>query len=302
VAVDRAHTGVICIGECMVELRPAPDGHLQRGFAGDAFNTAVYLKRSAPEIDVEFLTATGDEGLSDSMVEFCRSEGVGDRYIFRVPGARPALYLLETDPQGDRAFHYWRNDTPARQWLKKLIEAGGSRILNTAAVVYVSGISLAILSEEDRSHAIELLASVTAKVAFDPNVRPALWESMDRARATFEAMTRIAVILLPSRQDYRYLYGIDDPEERIRLTPDLNSRELALTCDADGCCVWARGEKATLSTQLVPVVDASGAGDSFNGAYLAARLRGCSEIEAARAGLALASRVVGQSGAIIQRQ
>jgi 2-dehydro-3-deoxygluconokinase len=294
-------TSAICIGECMVELRPVPDGHLQRGFAGDAFNTAVYLKRSAPEIDVAFLTATGDEGLSDAMVEFCRAEGVSDRYIFRVPGSRPALYLIETDASGDRTFHYWRNGTPAKQWLKKLIEAGGSRVLNAVDLVYLSGISLAILSEHDRRQAIEMLAAVTAKVAFDPNVRPALWESLEHARAAFEAVARIAAILLPSRQDYRLMYGVDDPEKHIRLSADLSSREIALTCDADGCRVWAQGEEVALPAELVRVVDASGAGDSFNGAYLAARLRGYSETQAATSGLVLASRVVGQPGAIIER-
>jgi 2-dehydro-3-deoxygluconokinase len=282
----------------MVELRPVPDGHLQRGFAGDAFNTAVYLKRSAPEIDVAFLTATGDEELSDAMVEFFRKEGVSDLYAFRVAGSRPALYLIETDAQGERTFHYWRKDTPAKQWLKRLIEAGGSQILDAVDLVYISGISLAILSEEDCSRAIEMLAACNAKVAFDPNIRPALWQSMERARAAFEAMVRVADILLPSRQDYKYLYGIDDPEEQIALDADLALREIALTCDADGCRLWAQGEKAALPAQLVPVVDSSGAGDSFNGAYLAARLRGRSPAAAATAGLALAAHVVGQPGAI----
>ena len=55
-------TSAISIGECMVELRPVEDGHLRRSFAGDAYNTAVYLKRSAPDIDVAFLTATAEVG------------------------------------------------------------------------------------------------------------------------------------------------------------------------------------------------------------------------------------------------
>ena len=294
-------TTAISIGECMVELRPVEDGHLKRGFAGDAYNTAVYLKRSDPSIEVAFLTATGDESLSNAMVETWRGEGISDRLVFRIPGERPALYLIETNAKGDRKFHYWRSETPAKEWLRLLLAAGGAALLNKSDLVYVSGISLAILSYADRQAAIELLGSVTTKVAFDPNIRPALWKSMDEARHTFEAMVKIASIVLPSRQDYQLMYGMDDPQEQIEFTATLTEAEIALTCDEDGCRLRVGDEIIALPTQAVKVVDTSGAGDSFNGAYLAARLKGRDPRDAVKDGLALAAKVVAQPGAIIPR-
>lgn len=294
-------TSAICIGECMVELRPVPDGHLRRGFAGDAYNTAVYLKRSAPGIEVSFLTATGDESLSDAMVETWRGEGISDRLVFRIPGERPALYLIETNAKGDRKFHYWRSETPAKEWLRLLLAAGGAEVLNSADLVYVSGISLAILSHADRMAAIQLLGTLTTKVAFDPNIRPALWESMDEARTAFEAMVKLASIVLPSRQDYQLMYGMDDPAEQAAFTATLTKGEIALTCDVDGVILRVGDRTEMLPTQAVSVVDTSGAGDSFNGAYLAARLQGREPADAARDGLALAAKVVAQPGAIIPR-
>lgn len=294
-------TSAICIGECMVELRPVDDGHLKRGFAGDAYNTAVYLKRSAPDIDVAFLTATGDESLSNAMVETWRGEGISDRLVFRIPGERPALYLIETNAKGDRKFHYWRSETPAKEWLRLLLAAGGAELLNKSDLVYVSGISLAILSYADRQAAVELLGSVKTKVAFDPNIRPALWKSMDEARHTFEAMVKVASIVLPSRQDYQLMYGMDDPQAQIEFTASLTEAEIALTCDEDGCRLRVGDEIIALPTQAVKVVDTSGAGDSFNGAYLAARLKGRDPRDAVKDGLALAAKVVAQPGAIIPR-
>jgi 2-dehydro-3-deoxygluconokinase len=294
-------TTAISIGECMVELRPVPDGHLRRGFAGDAYNTAVYLKRSAPDIEVAFLTATGDEGLSEAMVETWRGEGIGDRLVFRIPGQRPALYLIETNAKGDRKFHYWRSESPAREWLRLLLAAGGAQVLDRADLVYVSGISLAILSHADRQAAIQLLGALKTRVAFDPNIRPALWKSMDEARHMFEAMAKVAAIILPSRQDYQLMYGMDDPDRQLEFTAGLTSGEIALTCDEDGCRLRAGGRTLALPTQATQVVDTSGAGDSFNGAYLAARLKGDDPEAAARQGLALAARVVAQPGAIIPR-
>jgi 2-dehydro-3-deoxygluconokinase len=294
-------TSAISIGECMVELRPVEDGHLRRGFAGDAYNTAVYLKRSAPDIDVAFLTATGDESLSSAMMATWRSEGISDRLVFRIPGERPALYMIETDDKGDRKFHYWRGQTPAKQWLRMLLASGGAELLNKADLVYVSGISLAILNPADRMAAIQLLDRLEAKVAFDPNIRPTLWGSMDEARLMFESMAKAADILLPSRQDYQLMYGMDDPDEQLRFTMSLTQGEIALTCDEDGCRLRVGADIVALPTQAVTVVDTSGAGDSFNGAYLAARLKDQDPMQAAKAGLEMAAKVVAQPGAIIPR-
>jgi 2-dehydro-3-deoxygluconokinase len=294
-------TTAICIGECMVELRSLEDGHLQRGFAGDALNTAVYLKRSAPELEVVFLTATGDERLSDAMVDSWRQEGLSDRLVFRIPGKRPALYLIETTAAGDRHFHYWRSESPARQWLPQLVRAGGVDVLNTTDMVYISGISLAILDRADREVAVRLLGSLNTRLAFDPNIRPSLWTSMDEARQTFEAVAKLSSIVLPSRQDCQLMYGIEDPERQIRLIAELTQGEIALTCDMDGCRLRVSNQSTALPAGAVKVVDTSGAGDSFNGAYLAARLRGLTPLEAATAGLALASEVVSLPGAIIPR-
>jgi len=47
------------------------------------------------------------------------------------------------------------------------------------------------------------------------------------------------------------------------------------------------------------VVDTTAAGDSFAGAYLAARLAGASAAAAARAGNRLAARVIQHAGALI---
>lgn len=294
-------TTAISIGECMVELRPVDGALLRRDFAGDALNTAVYLKRSAPEIEVAFLTATGDESLSAAMVDSWRQEGLSDRLVFRIPGTRPALYLIETNAAGERHFHYWRAESPARQWLQQLIQAGGAPVLNRAELVYISGISLAILSSADRAEAIRLLQSLQTPLAFDPNIRPALWASMAEARQTFEAVAAVCAMVLPSRQDCQLLYGVDDPDQQLRLLVGLTRGEVALTCDVEGCRISASNETLALPAPLAQVVDTSGAGDSFNGAYLGARLRGLSALDAARQGLSLASRVVSEPGAIIPR-
>jgi 2-dehydro-3-deoxygluconokinase len=291
----------VCIGECMVELSAAGEGLLARRFAGDAYNTAVYFKRALPSAQVKFLTAVGVDPMSLAMRGAWRADGVEGDLAFTVPARRPAIYLIETDLGGERQFHYWRGESAAREWFSMLYAAGGAAQLAGASLIYLSGISLAILSPQERAGAMDLLHEVYAqggRIAFDPNLRPALWPSIDAARQVFERMVGLSDILLPSRQDMLALYGVGDSREQMRLLTQMGAREVALTCDADDALIFD-GELHVLTPPKAQVVDTSGGGDSFNGAYLAARLSGAGAIEAGLRGLALAARVVEQPGALI---
>ena len=294
------------IGECMVELRPRPDGAYARGFAGDAYNTAVYLRRElGKEGEVAFVSATGDDALSLHMRRAWATEGVDDRLAFTVPGGTPGLYLIELDEAGERDFLYWRSASAARGWLRELVRAGGADALAGLDLVYLSGISLAILSPEDRAAALALLAALRGRVgriAFDPNVRPRLWPDLATAAAVVEGAAALSDIVLPSMQDGELLWGERDPARQLVRWRALGAAEAALTLAADGAVLSWGAETARLSAApAARVVDTSGAGDSFNAAYLAARLRGDRPLVAAEHALRLAAQVVGAPGAILLR-
>ena len=292
----------ISIGECMVELREAGEGLHRRGFAGDAYNTAVYLKRSAPALEVQFLTATGDGPLSREMRAAWAGDGIGEDLAWRVRGAEPGLYMIALDPAGDRQFHYWRSASPARAWLRELVKAGGADRLAGADLVFLSAISLAILSDADRAEAVTLIEGLKGRVgriAFDTNLRVSLWRDMFAARLAIEPMLRLADTVRASRDDAAALFGETDPRRQIEALRDAGARELVLTLDAAGCMISADGVQTVLPAPATMVKDTSGAGDSFNGAYQAARLAGRSPLDAAQAGLNLAARVVTWPGAVV---
>src|SRR5712672_816435 len=145
-------TKVACIGECMVEFRQAQGGQsgglYSRGFGGDTLNTAVYLSRLG--IGVDYITALGDDSLSDEMLAGWATEGVGTGRVARLRGKLPGIYLIETDQRGERRFFHWRESSAARQ-LMDLPET--SDILNSLAgydVVYLSAITLSLYSESGR--------------------------------------------------------------------------------------------------------------------------------------------------------
>jgi 2-dehydro-3-deoxygluconokinase len=253
---------------------------------------------------VQFLTATGDDALSRAMREVWRAEGIDGSLGFTVSGGSPGLYLIENDARGERRFHYWRSNSAARRWFE-LLEDQDETVLWGADVIYLSGISLAILNPAERARAIELLRRArphTGRIAFDPNVRLALWETAQAAVTTIENALSITDVALPSREDARLLLGVDDPIEQIARLQSIGVREIALTLGADGCLIADGDVRARLpAPHVASITDTSGAGDAFNGAYLATRLRGGSAADAARSGLAVGSRVVAHAGAVVPK-
>lgn len=293
-------TRVVCIGECMVEMRASGENRFERGFAGDVYNTAVYLKRSLPEARVQFATATGDDALSAAMRESWQMEGIDDALAFTVRGGAPGLYLIETHGAGERRFHYWRSNSAARQWLAQLQPHESS--LDGADLVYFSGISLAILSAPEREAALELfqrLRNHVGLIAFDPNVRLTLWESAPIAAACIAAAFSVCNISLPSSEDLTQAFNIERPLQQLELLRGWGVREAALTLGAAGCLLGPHTPAHVPSHLVESVIDTSGAGDAFNGAYLAKRLQGLTPVQAAEAGLRVASRVVTHAGAVV---
>ena len=123
-------TKVACIGECMIELKQAEGGLFSRGYGGDTLNTSVYLARLG--VGVDYITALGDDPMSDEMVAGWAAEGIGTSRVARLKGKLPGIYMIQTDARGDRRFFHWRESSAARS-LMDLPETGD--ILNSLATL-----------------------------------------------------------------------------------------------------------------------------------------------------------------------
>lgn len=302
-----AHT-VYAIGECMIELQKHGDqGTLDYRFGGDTLNTAVYMARLLdPAVaNVAYVTGLGQDGMSAEMLAAWEREGVATASVLRLADRLPGIYMIETDPDGERRFHYWRKDSAARHWMAA---PGADRVLAQLAgarMVYLSGISLAILSPGDRDVLIATLARCRAaggKVVFDNNYRPRLWESADTARDVYGRVLAHANIALLTLDDEVALHGPGAARDAIERTRTLGVGEIVVKCGGDPAVVWHDGTVHEVAPEPVnDVVDTTAAGDSFGAAYMAARLSGNGPADAARAGHRLAGTVIRHRGAIIPR-
>jgi len=294
-------TRIACIGECMIELKQAKRGLYSRSYGGDTLNSAVYLARLGLEVD--YITALGDDALSDEMIAGWTAEGVGTKRVTRLPGKLPGLYLIQTDDNGERRFLHWRDSAAARS-LMDLPETDD--ILNSLAsydAVYLSAITLSIYSENGRSRLMEALTRARllgSRFAFDTNFRPRGWPDLNVARRAYGRAFENADIVLASTEDLLPLYP---GESNAALMTGIASPEVVLKlAEPVSVLRFAGGSREVKAEPLTkPIVDTTAAGDSFAAAYLAARLAGEGPIEAARAGHRLAGVVVCYPGAIIPR-
>ncbi len=291
----------VSIGECMIEMAGGAERQYRMGFAGDTLNTAWYLRALLPPgWQVDYVTALGDDMYSKEMRAFFAEAGIGTAHIQEIKGRRPGLYLIH-QAGGDRHFTYWRGQSAAK--LLADDPAALKAALAGADYVYFSGITLAILSARARGQLMKAIVTARnagARVVFDPNLRPALWTSPDIMASTLTAAATISDIVLPTHSDEAPLFGDSSSEATASRYLDIGVEEVAVKNGAEPAVVASRTLRETIPAVKAPkVVDPTGAGDSFNGAYLAARISGASQADAAREGHRVASVVIGEPGALV---
>jgi 2-dehydro-3-deoxygluconokinase len=266
----------------MIELAQAGGGLLARGWGGDTLNTAVYLARLG--VAVDYVTALGDDPLSDEMIEAWLAEGVGTGLVMRVPGRLPGLYLISTDAAGQRRFDYWRDSAPARLLFDLPQTQEVVAALAGYDVIYLSGISLSLYGEGGRARLFGALDAARVRgrrIAFDTNFRARGWPDRALAKAAFRAALGRADMVFASVEDLDLLFG----EGGVAELPTAEPRaEVVLKLAEPAVRIFRGGEVETVAAPPVAgVIDTTAAGDSFASAYLVATRGGCAMIDASGA-------------------
>ncbi len=295
---------IVSIGEVMVEMARESDGRFSLGCGGDTFNTAVYLARRG--LETAYATALGDDPYSDGILALADAEGVGSQLVLRVAGRLPGLYLIETDRSGERTFHYWRESAPARELFElpdwnRIVES-----ILTARLVYFSGITLSLYTNNGLGRflaVIEMARQAGARIVFDGNYRPRAWKGdIARTRTVFmEALKRVDVAL-PTFDDEALLWGDASPQATVERMHSFGIGEVVVKNGPNAALAAAGGHQEFIAVPaVVNPLDTTGAGDSFNAGYIAARLAGENPAEAVLSGHSLAAEVIQHRGAIMPR-
>ncbi|MDU0355145.1 sugar kinase [Paraglaciecola aquimarina] len=298
---------LLVIGECMMELSSAENGDLQRSFAGDTYNSAIYAKRCLTNSKVSFLSAIGVDAYSQKMKATWQAEGIDTSLLVETDQAEIGIYAIHTDDSGERSFSYWRKGSAASKMMQYLDVDKLLAAAKEYQMVYFSGISLAILSDEDKGKFIDCIEAMSkqgCKIAFDPNYRPRLWDSLDHALLWLEKAYSLSDLILPGLEDHEVMFGHEDHQQMAKYFEQYATNELVIKCGSQGTFVYVENELVVHQPfKPAPIqVDSTAAGDSFAGTYIGKRIEGSTPEQALTLAAHVAGQVVQHKGAILDAE
>jgi 2-dehydro-3-deoxygluconokinase len=274
-------TPLVCIGEPMLEYNQQPDLDGRRlyleGFGGDTANAAVAAARQG--VPVTYLTALGEDVAGARFRELWRREGIDARGVRADPTRPTAVYFVGHGPDG-HAFTYYRRGSAASAYGPDDVDAG---VVRGARVLHASGISQGISDSAADAvfHAIDIARAAGVTVSYDTNYRPRLWPAA-RAASVIHAAIAQADIALPGLDDAAALTGLTDPDVIADFYLRLGPRVVALKLGARGVLLATPDWRLQIAAHPCRAVDATGAGDTFAGGFLARLILGDAPAEAAR--------------------
>ena len=272
---------ILCFGEPMLEFNQQPVGPDGRrlyleGFGGDASNAAIAAARSGAK--VAMLTALGEDRAGAAFRDLWRAEGVDDTSVVTDAEAPTGIYFVTHDAAGHHFTFHRKGSAAARLGPARLPEDA----IRAARVLHLTGITLGIsdASCDAAFRAMELSRVAGRTISFDTNLRLRLWP-LARARACITAAIALADIVFPSLEDATALIGLTEPDAiadaYLALCP-----MVLLKLGPEGVLFATREGRQRIPGFPVAAVDATGAGDTFAGAFLARRAEGDTPEDAAR--------------------
>ena len=293
---------ILSIGECMAEFSPDEQlGKFNLGFAGDTFNTAWYIANNHADVNSAYFSKVGDDELSDQMLKFMSDNQVDIRYITTVAGSTIGLYLISL-VNGERTFSYWRNKSAATFLGQNVDDVGNA--MKKQDMIYFSGITLAILDQNSRENLFSCLKSARRagkKIAFDPNLRPKLWNDKKEMCDVIMAGANLSDIILPSFEDEATWFSDADPLSTLARYQNVGAETVVVKNAGDPVSFWSQHGTGTYLVESVEkIIDSTAAGDSFNAEILVGLLREIPLADAINNAANLAKKVLMGQGALVK--
>lgn len=286
---------VVALGEPMIEFnqRAGRSTEYLQGFGGDTSNMAIAAARQG--VRAAYVTRIGADAFGRMLMQLWQDETI-DTAAVEVDADAPTGVYFVTHGAAGHEFTYLRAGSAASRLAPSHLRP---QWFAGAAYLHVSGISQAIGASACDAvfAAIELARAAHARVSFDPNLRLRLWP-LARARAIVAATLPLADWFLPSEEDLLLLAGSQDTGSQLAWCAGHGARNVALKRGPAGVVIAQGAARTVVPGFAAQLVDATGAGDCFDGSFVARLMLGDDPVAAARYANAAASLAVEDFGAV----
>ncbi len=296
--------GVLCAGNVLVDIltRPVPEirwdatmwvEDVVQGLGGNGGSTSFSIARAGARVRLMGLTGR------DPFGDYCRRtlEGAGvDLSLLGYANEATSCSVVLVRPDGARALLH--RPGAGREAFPEPLRFEAEMVDGCEHFHLANPFGLPLL----RSHAGETLrnarqAGLTTSLDTGWDARG---EWMTVAGPCFEHLD----LLFVNRDEARMLAGTEDPDRAGAFFRDRGARVVVVKLGARGCLVLGPAGRFESPAFDVPVVDTTGAGDTFAGAFLAATQHGAGLEEAAdyaNAAGALSIQAMGGTAGVLAR-
>ncbi len=287
---------LVALGEAMVEFNQIPQGdgrmYLQ-GFGGDTSNTTIAAARQGARC--AYMSLVGNDALGDMCLELWKAEGVDVTAVTVRNDAPTGVYFVRHDADGHHFSYLRQGSAASRMQPEDLLPD----LISNTRYLHVTGISQAIsvTARQTVSAAIAMAHAAGARVSYDPNLRFALWTLEDARPAVIETIA-LTDEFLPGLDELAQVSGLAAPQDLVAWAHQQGAKVVVLKMGVQGALVSDGTTLQKIAAFPVKAVDATGAGDCFNGAYLARRARGEDVFTSARWAVASAALSTQGYGAV----
>jgi 2-dehydro-3-deoxygluconokinase len=272
---EHMQPDIIAIGEPMYELNAEEEGTLSEvrrfvaGWGGDTSNFAIAASRAGGRVG--YLTRVGDDAFGESFLNLWQREGIDISCIIKDSDAFTAAYFISRKGKKHH-FTYFRKGSAASRMTPDFLPRD---YIASARLLHVSGIGQAISASacETIAAAIAMARAAGILVSYDLNFRPGLW-TLERAREVIHETCRQADMIFPSLDEARQLSGLAALDEIAGFYLEMGPKIVVLKLGADGALLATAESLLAFSPNQVESIDMAGAGDTFDGAFIARYLAG----------------------------
>lgn len=259
---------VVALGELLIDFTENGVSNQGNGLfeacpGGAPCNVLAMLKKLSRSC--AFVGKVGDDMFGILLEHTIRTAGIDTRHLILDPKIPTTLAFVKTFSNGDRDFSFYRN--PGADMMLTADELPEETIAN-ARIFHFGTLSMTHPGVRAATRrAVALAKAGGARISFDPNLRPPLWENLEEAREQIAWGLSQCDILKIADNELAFMTGQTDFEKGARILQKSypNIRLLNVTAGADGSYSFYGGEAPVFvpAFQLGGTIETTGAGDTF---------------------------------------